>query len=137
MTTLKIVKFREEVQYLSSIFDKIHHKFLAAIDHLDYHASSEGNSNRTKRSTVFQEEGRYDSYNRTLTEEEMGFTEELLYELKQINPVAHTKLKRFKRVDLLTWFLGWGIFSNSHNIKKIKENLFILQQQNKIQTFQI
>ena len=70
----------------------------------------EGNSNQTKRSTVFQEEGRYDSYNRTLTEEEMGFTEELLYELKQINPVAHAKLKRFKRVDLLTWFLGWGVF---------------------------
>ena len=45
MTTLKIVKFQEEVQYLSSIFDKIHHKFLAAIDHLDYHASSENNSN--------------------------------------------------------------------------------------------
>ena len=40
-------------------------------------------------------------------------------------------------VDLLTWFLGWGVFSNSRNIKKIKENLFILQQQNKIQTFQI
>ena len=37
----------------------------------------------------------------------------------------------------MTWFLGWGVFSNSRNIKKIKENLFILQQQNKIQTFQI
>ena len=37
----------------------------------------------------------------------------------------------------MTWFLGWGVFSNSRNIKKIKKNLFILQQQNKIQTFQI
>ena len=45
MTTLKIVKFQEEVQYLSSIFDKIHHKFLAARDHLDYHDSSGNNSN--------------------------------------------------------------------------------------------
>ena len=72
-----------------------------------------------------------------MTEDKIQFTEELLYELKRINPVAHDKLKHFKRVDLLTWFLGWGVFSNSHNIKKIKENLFILQQQNKIQTFQI
>ena len=39
--------------------------------------------------------------------------------------------------DLLTWFLGWGVFSNSRNIKKLKKNIFILQQQNKIQTFQI
>ena len=50
-----------------------------------------------------------------LTEDEIGFTEELLYELKRINPVAHAKLKRFKRVDLLTWFLGWGVFSNSQH----------------------
>ena len=40
MTTLKKIKYQEEVQYLSNIFDKICHKFLAAIDHLDYHASS-------------------------------------------------------------------------------------------------
>ena len=63
MTTLKIVKYREEVQYLSSIFDKIYHKFLAAIDHLDYHASSEGNANHTKCSTTFQREGKYEGYN--------------------------------------------------------------------------
>ena len=44
MTTLKIIKYQEEVQYLSNIFDKIYHKFLAAIDHLDYHASSKGNA---------------------------------------------------------------------------------------------
>ena len=137
MTMLKIAKFHEEVQYLAGIFNKIHHKFLAAIDHLDFHSSAGDNTNRSRRSATFQEEGKYNSYNRTMTEDEIQFTEELLYELKRINPVAHDKLKHFKRVDLLTWFLGWGVFSNSHNIKKIKENLFILQQQNKIQTFQI
>ena len=67
----------------------------------------------------------------------LNFAESLLYELKRMNPIAHEKIKQLKRVDLLTWFLGWGVFSNSRNIKKIKENLFILQQQNKIQTFQI
>ena len=63
MTALKIVKYQEEVQYLSNIFDQICHKFLAAIDHLDYHASSEGNANHTKHITTFQREGKYEGYN--------------------------------------------------------------------------
>ena len=96
MTTLKILKYHEEVQYLSSIFDKIYHKFLAAIDHLDYHAFTGDNANWTKRSTRYQEEGKYEGYNRTLTPDEIEFAESLLYELKRINPVAHDKLKRFK-----------------------------------------
>lgn len=54
-----------------------------------------------------------------------------------MNPDAYHKAKRVKRADLLTWFLGWGVFSNSRNIKKIKKNIFILQQQNKVQSFQI
>ena len=62
---------------------------------------------------------------------------DVLAELKHMNPNAYHKAKRVKRADLLTWFLGWGVFSNSRNIKKIKENIFILQQQNKVQSFQI
>ena len=74
--------------------------------------------------------------NDTLTPEQMEFALDLLWELKQINPDAYDKAKRFKRADLLIWFLGWGVFSSLQNIKKIKKNIFILQQQNKMQTFQ-
>ena len=42
-----------------------------------------------------------------------------------------------KEPGLITWILGWGVFSNSHNIKKLKKNIEILYHQNKIQTWQI
>ena len=42
-----------------------------------------------------------------------------------------------KRFGILTWILGWGIFSNAQSITKIKENLHTLQKQNQLQDKQI
>ena len=42
-----------------------------------------------------------------------------------------------KRFGILTWILGWGIFSNAQSITKIKENLHTLQEQNQLQDKQI
>ena len=42
-----------------------------------------------------------------------------------------------KRFGMLTWILGWGIFSNAWSIRKIKENLHTLQRQNQLQDKQI
>ena len=42
-----------------------------------------------------------------------------------------------KRYSILTWVLGWGVFSNAHSINKIKQNLQILQDQNLLQDKQI
>ena len=111
---------------------------MAAIDHLDYHPSKSDNGTRHKCDITFNYSHYVDDDNDTLTAEQTEFVLlDLLWELKRINPEAYNKAKRYKWADLLTWFLGWGIFSNSRNIKKLKKNIFILQQQNKIQTFQI
>ena len=37
----------------------------------------------------------------------------------------------------MTWILGWGVYSNLRAIKKIKENLRILEGQNVLQEFKI
>ena len=42
-----------------------------------------------------------------------------------------------KGVGIFTWILGWGVFSNTSNIAKIKDNLHTLHQQNKLQDKQI
>ena len=42
-----------------------------------------------------------------------------------------------KRQDVFTFLLGWGIYSNAKSISKIKENIHILQNQNKLQDKQI
>ena len=42
-----------------------------------------------------------------------------------------------KRVGILTWVLGWGVYSNAQSISKIKDNLHTLQKQNQLQDKQI
>ena len=42
-----------------------------------------------------------------------------------------------KRFSVLTWILGWGVFSNAQSIAKTKENLHTLQEQNQLQDKQI
>ena len=43
----------------------------------------------------------------------------------------------YKRVGILTWILGWGVYSNARRISKIKNNLHTLQKQNQLQDKQI
>ena len=38
-----------------------------------------------------------------------------------------------KRVGILTWILGWGVYSNAQSISKIKNDLHTLQRQNQLQ----
>ena len=42
-----------------------------------------------------------------------------------------------KHFDAMTWVLGWGVYSNPKAIRKIKENLRILEGQNVLQEFKI
>ena len=42
-----------------------------------------------------------------------------------------------KSVGILTWILGWGVYSKAQNISKIKDNLHTLQKQNQLQDKQI
>ena len=42
-----------------------------------------------------------------------------------------------KRVGILTWILGWGVYNNARSISKIKDNLHTLQKQNQMQDKQI
>ena len=43
LASIKIFKFKEEVNYVHDIFKNICHRFLAAIDHLEYHLSNSNN----------------------------------------------------------------------------------------------
>ena len=110
---------------------------MAAIDYLDYHPFKSDNGTQHKHDIPFNYSHYMDDDNDTLTAEQTEFILDLLWELKRINLEAYNKAKRYKSADLLTWFLDWGFFSISRNIKKLKKNIFILQQQIKIQTFQI
>ena len=139
MTRLKIDKFLMEVNYLEDLFDVVYWKFLNAIDHIDYHPTMQNDpvTNRSKRSVFFSETGFYSTFDHRLSPTEDLFLDKLLMALNNMNSTLTHKFKRMKRYSILTWVLGWGVFSNLCSINKIKQNLRILQDQNLLQGKQI
>ena len=81
--------------------------------------------------------GQYHTHTRELTPSEENFLDAFMKALYKINPSLHKNLSHMKRVGIFTWILGWGVFSNTRSISKIKNNLHILQKQNQLQDKQI
>ena len=136
---LKFDHFKLEIQYIYKIFGTIHKKFLTTIDHIDYHPSQQyvNNKTRVKRSDFYESHGYYHSPTRELTSSENNFLDVFLEALYKVNPSLHKNISRMKRQDVFTFLLGWGIYANAKSISKIKENIHILQNQNKLQDKQI
>ena len=61
--------------------------------------------------------------------------------LEKVNKTLHQEISnipsRQKSFGLLTWLFSWGMYTNAKNIKKIKQNLTILPEQNNLQESQI
>ena len=81
--------------------------------------------------------GHYKPYDHVLTPHDEEFLDKLLHALEKINSPLLGKITRMKQFSIINWFLGWGVYSNSRSIKKIKKNLRILQDQNILQDKQV
>ena len=129
---LRILK---EVTIIEELFQSIHQKFLAAIDHLDYYPQYTNNT----MEKIFIHEGKYYPKRQyeELNKEESVLLDTILREVKRLHPEVHKELIRIKRFNLMTWTIGWGTWSNMRNIKKIKKNIKILHEQNILQEKQI
>ena len=90
-----------------------------------------------KRATWLKDNGFYYPYPSHLTPSEEKLLDHVLETLKLMNPKLHDKLSRVKRFSIMMWILGWGVYSNSCSIRKIKQNLKDLQDQNTLQDEQI
>ena len=135
---LKFEKFKWEIHYIMKVFHTTYRKFLTAIDHIDYHRSQiQNNITRTKRSVTYETYRHYHSPTKTLTPSEENYLTAFMEALSKINPSLHKNLSCMKRVGVFTWILGWGVYSNTKNIAKIKDNIHALQKQNQLQDKQI
>ena len=72
-----------------------------------------------------------------MNQAESEFLDAILTEIQKLRPEVHKELIREKRFNLMTWIIGWGTFTNMRSIKKIKENIKVLQDQNILQEKQI
>ena len=135
---MKFEQFKWEIHYVIKVFHATYKKFLTAIDHIDYHPSQvQSNMTRTKRSVTYDICGHYHSPTKILMPSEENFLNAFMKALYKINPFLHKNLSCMKRVDVFNLVLGWGVFLNTRNIAKIKDNIHILQKQNQLQGKQI
>ena len=140
MTRLKMDRFLLEIKYLDDLFNVVYRKLLNAIDHIEYHPTLQNeplSETRSKHSVFFSKTAFCNTFDRRLSPTEELFLDKLLTTLENVNSTITSKFKRMKRYSILTWVLGWGVFSNVRSINKIKKNLQILQDQNLLQDKQI
>ena len=91
----------------------------------------------SQRSNIYSLIGHYCTQTQILTPSEENFLDEFLKAPYKINPPLHKSPTLMKRVGILTWILGWGVYSNARSISEIKDNLHSLQNQNELQDKQI
>ena len=117
-----------EFQYILQVFHAIYKKFLTTIDHIDYHPLQKQNTTRVKRSEMYSLYGHYHTKTQILIPPKENFLDEFMKALYKINPSLHKSLTCMKRVSIITWILGWGVYSNAGSISKIRDNLHTLQK---------
>ena len=116
MTRLKIDRFLMEINYLDDLFGVVYRKFLNTIDHIEYHPTLQdepSSKTRSKCSIFFSETGSYNTFGHELSPTEELFLDKLLMALENMNSTITQKFKRMKGYSILTWVLGWGVFSNA------------------------
>ena len=136
---MKFEQYWLQVQYIYKVFPAIYKRLPTAIDHIDYHPSQQYNRNMTrrKRNKWYSQYRQYHTRPRMLNPSEENFLDAFMKAFYKINPPLHNNLSCMKRQGILTWILGWGVFSNARSISKIKDNLHTLQKQNQLQDKQI
>ena len=105
-----------EINYLNDLFNVVYWKFLNAIDHIEYHPTLQNelsSKTRSKCSILFSRMGFYNTFDCRLSPTEELFLDKLLMALENMNSTITQKSRRMKRYSILTWVLGWGVFSNS------------------------
>ena len=127
-----------ETNKLKQLFNKVHEKFLKAINHMEFHPTlekeKEGTSYRLHRCSTKDRDASMAHQMRYLSPDDI----EMLKQGNEIIQKRYLKVNntkhQTKRFGLATWNLGWGIYKNACYIMSIKKNI---QKKNILQEKQI
>ena len=73
-----------------------------------------------------------------VSKEELEELDSMLKQVEEKYPDFNNKvLKRHKRFGIMSWIMGWGVYSNWRQIRSIKKNIKKLYEQNLLQEQQI
>ena len=121
--------------HVKSAFEQVKEQFLSVIDHLETEQDQVDEETKDEHNQKVKTDLKI-AYSR-VSKEEM---EELITILKHVeakHPDVKKNLKRHKRFGVMSWVLGWGVYSNYKQIKTIKKNIRKLYFQNVLQERQI
>ena len=121
--------------YINQSFHQIKEEFLSVIDHLETEKEEESVQDREVHNDRVRQELKI-SYSR-LSRESLQIMNTIIERVNQKYPAVKEKLKRVKRFGVMSWVLGWGVYSNYKQIQTLKENVEILYEQNLLQEKQI
>ena len=130
-----------ETNKLRQLFNKIHEKFLKAIDHMEFHPTlgkeKKGTSYRLHKRSTEDRDASMAHQMKHLSPDDI----EMLRQGDEIIQKRYLKVNntkhQTKRFGLATWLLGWGIYRNACYIMSIKKNIQNLYDQNILQERQI
>ena len=121
--------------YINQSFAQIKEEFLSVLDHLETSDEAPEVRKRKEHNDRVRQELKI-SYSRVSTEE-LQTLNYLVEKIEESYPAIKDKLKRIKRFGVMSWVLGWGVYSNYKQIETLKENVQTLYDQNLLQEQQI
>ena len=121
--------------YINQSFAQIKEEFLSVIDHLETSSEEPEMRKRREHNDRVRQELKI-SYSRISTEE-LQTLNHVVERVEESYPIIKDKLKRIKRFGVMSWVLGWGVYSNYKQIETLKENVQTLYEQNLLQEQQI
>ena len=123
-------------EYIRDAFNQVKEEFLSVTDHLETEIDEEEPETRQGHNEKVQTELKI-AYSR-VSKEEIELLDEIINQVGMKFPDLKNKvLKRTKRFGIMSWIMGWGVYSNWRQIKSIKKNVRKLYEQNLLQEQQI
>ena len=122
-------------RYIKTAFEQIKEQFLSVIDHLETEQDEEDTEVRMEHNEKVKTDLKI-AYSR-VSKEELKVLDTLLKQVEEKYPSVKKNLERHKRFGIMSWILGWGVYSNYRQLRAIKKNIRKLYQQNLLQEQQI
>ena len=121
--------------HVKSAFEQVKEQFLSVIDHLETEQDQIDEEARDEHNQKVETDLKI-AFSK-VSKEELEELETILKQVEAKHPDVKKNLKRHKRFGIMSWILGWGVYSNYKQIKTIKKNIRKLYFQNVLQEKQI
>ena len=123
-------------EYIKTTFEQVKREFMSVIDHLETESEEKEPETRKEHNEKVEEELKV-AYSK-VSQEELEILDDIIKQVGKRFPDLETKvLNRHKRFGVMSWIMGWGVYSNWRQIKAIKKNIRKLYEQNLLQEQQI